>query len=375
MSSIDDLRRLTTPPPTGWEPGLQWDGQTGHVTTPPMAAGETPDGDTWNHVLEKFGLDPARYMIDGPVRHSAWDVPGHGVQTSHRARIVERPERTFDVERLLEDMYLDPEDIPTGRGQVWRTVQIGDTHIGKGALDGGGSDHIIQQWKRSVTAALDCAPRAGIHLAFLGDLIEGQVSQGGANIAGNDLTLTEQLRVARHLVLWTIQRAMEVAPRVIVSATAGNHGETTRLQNRPFTDSYDLDIVHAVQQAIELTDLAEYVDFYYPEPDDAHVTYQVGDTVFTCAHGHLFRGKMTGAERWWADMTINGHAPGAAQILLAGHFHSAQISNYTENRWILFGPSLERHSNWIQQRTGATARAGVLTFDTEHGTPMNITIH
>ena len=189
MSSIDDLRRLTTPPPTGWEPGLQWDGQTGHVTTPPMAAGETPDDDTWDHVLEKFGLDPARYMIDGPVRHSAWDVPGHGVQTSHRARIVERPERTFDVERLLEDMYLDPEDIPTGRGQVWRTVQIGDTHIGKGAIDGGGSDQIIQQWKRSVTAALDCAPRAGIHLAFLGDLIEGQVSQGGANIAGCDLKI------------------------------------------------------------------------------------------------------------------------------------------------------------------------------------------
>ena len=374
MSSIDDLRKLRTPPPTGWEPGLQWDGETGHVTTPPMAVGEAPDDDTWDHVLEKFGLDPARYMIDGPVRHSAWDVPGHGVQTSHRARIVERPERSFDVERLLEDMYLDPEDVPTGRGQVWRTVQIGDTHIGKGALDGGGSDHIIQQWKRSVTAALDCAPRAGIHLAFLGDLIEGQVSQGGANIAGNDLTLTEQLRVARHLVLWTIQRAMEVAPRVIVSATAGNHGETTRVQNRPFTDSYDLDIVHAVQQAIELTDLADFVDFYYPEPDDAHVTYEVGDTVFTCAHGHLFRGKMTGAERWWADMTINGHAPGAAQILLAGHFHSAQISNYTENRWILFGPSLERHSNWIQQRSGATSRSGVLAFDTENGTPFNMSI-
>ena len=374
MSSIDDLRRLTTPPPTGWEPGLQWDGETGHVTTPPMAAGEAPDDDTWDHVLEKFGLDPARYMIDGPVRHSAWDVPGHGVQTSHRARIVERPERTFDVERLLEDMYLDPEDIPTGRGQVWRTVQIGDTHIGKGAIDGGGSDHIIQQWKRSVTAALDCAPRAGIHLAFLGDLIEGQVSQGGANIAGNDLTLTEQLRVARHLVLWTIQRALEAAPRVIVSATAGNHGETTRLQNRPLTDSYDLDIVHAVQQAIELTDLAEYVEFYYPEPDDAHVTYSVGDTIFTCAHGHLFKGKMQGAEKWWQGMAINAQPPGAAHILLAGHFHSLQISNYTKDKWILFGPSLERHSNWIQQRSGATSRSGVLAFDTENGTPFNMSI-
>ena len=200
------------------------------------------------------------------------------------------------------------------------------------------------------------------------------VSQGGANIAGNDLTLTEQLRVARHLVLWTIQRAMEVAPRVIVSATAGNHGETTRLQNRPLTDSYDLDIVHAVQQAIELTDLAEYVEFYYPEPDDAHVTYSVGDTIFTCAHGHLFKGKMQGAEKWWQGMAINAQPPGAAHILLAGHFHSLQISNYTKDKWILFGPSLERHSNWIQQRSGATSRSGVLAFDTENGTPFNMSI-
>ena len=353
---------------------MQWDGTTGHVTTPPMPAGEELDDDAWGHILEKFGLDSSKYVIEGPVRHSIWSVPGHGMQSSYRARIVERPERSFDVERLLEDMYLEPEDIPTGRGQVWRTVQIGDTHIGKGALDGGGSDHIIQQWKKSVTAALDCAPRAGIHLAFLGDLIEGQVSQGGANIAGNDLTLTEQLRVARHLVLWTIQRAMEVAPRVIVSATAGNHGETTRLQNRPLTDSYDLDIVHAVQQAIELTDLADFVDFYYPEEGSAHVTYQVGDTVFTCAHGHLFRGKMNGAKRWWADMTVNGREPGAAHILLAGHFHSMEMANYTENRWIMFSPSLERQSTWFAEKTGTTARAGVLTFDTEHGTPMNITV-
>ena len=312
--------------------------------------------------------------IDGPVRHSIWSVPGHGMQSSYRARIVERPERSFDVERLLEDMYLDPEDIPTGRGQVWRTVQIGDTHIGKGALDGGGSDQIIQQWKRSVTAALDCQPRAGIHLAFLGDLIEGQVSQGGANIAGCDLTLTEQLRVARHLVLWTIQQALEAAPRVIVSATPGNHGETTRVQNRPLTDSYDIDIVNAVQQAIGMTELDDFVEFYYPREGDGHVTYQVGDTTFTCAHGHKFGGKMNSAKRWWADMTVHGREPGAAQILLAGHFHSMEIANYTENRWIMFGPSLEQESNWLAQKNGASSRSGVLVFDTDSGTPLNIGI-
>lgn len=374
MVNVSDLKALTSPPPIDWKPGLTFDGASGHVTTPPMPAGETPNDDTWDHVLEKFGLDPTKYAIEGPVRHSAWDTPGHGVQTSYRARITERPERTFDVEELLDSLYAAPEDIPTGRGNTWRTIQISDTHIGKGHLDGGGSEHIVNQWKESVTKALDTSPRAGIHLAFLGDLIEGQVSQHGKNIAGMDLTLTEQLRVARHLVLWTIQRAIETAPRVIVSATAGNHSETTRVQNRPFTDSHDLDIVNAAQQAIELTDLADYVEFYYPSEGTAHVTYEVGDTVFSCAHGHLFKGKMAGAARWWEGQTINGHPPGAAHILLAGHFHSMQVSNHTENRWIMFGPSLERHSTWFREKTGSTARSGVLAFDTIDGTPFNISV-
>lgn len=374
MSSIDDLRKLPTAPPVGWEPKMQWDGTAGHITTPLMSTGQEPDDDTWNHVLEKFGLDPAKYAIEGPVRHSAWEVPNHGTQHAYRANIVEKPERTFDVEDLLDSLHVEPEDIPTGRGNTWRTIQISDTHIGKGHLDGGGSQHIANKWKESVTKALDTGPRAGIHLAFLGDLIEGQVSQHGKNIAGMDLTLTEQLRVARHLVLWTIQRAIETAPRVIVSATAGNHGETTRVQNRPFTDSHDLDIINAVQQAVELTDLNDYVEFMYPSEGTAHVTYAVGDTVFTCAHGHLFKGKMQGAERWWAGMTINGHPPGAAHILLAGHFHSMQVSNHTADKWIMFGPSLERHSTWFREKTGATARSGVLAFDTEDGTPFNMSV-
>ena len=84
---------------------------------------------------------------------------------------------------------------------------------------------------------------------------------------------------------------------------------------------------------------------------------------------------MAGAEKWWAGMAVNGREPGAAQILLAGHFHSMQISNFTEDRWIMFGPSLEQQSTWFAEKTGTTARAGVLTFDTEHGTPMNITVH
>ena len=39
MTSIDDLKRLNTPP--GFEPGIQWDGSSGFLTMP--TKGEQPD--------------------------------------------------------------------------------------------------------------------------------------------------------------------------------------------------------------------------------------------------------------------------------------------------------------------------------------------
>lgn len=371
MSSIDDLATLDAAPPTGWRPGVEWDGQVGHVTTYPMS--EQATDDTWDHVLEKFGLDPDKYMVDGNVRHSVWDVPGHGLQRSYRARIVERPEHRADVEELL-DLIGDPVDIhrhPLHDG--WRTIVIADTHIGKGEADGGGTDAIVERWKKSVVNAIGDQDHVGIHLAFLGDLVEGYVSQNGKNISGCDLTLTEQLRVARHLVTWTVTEALAYADHVIVSATPGNHGEATRVQNVPHTDSYDLDIVSAVQEAFSMSEDADRVTWYYPQ-NSAHLTYKVGDTTFTCAHGHLFKGKMQGAEKWWAGMTVNGREPGAAQILLSGHFHSAQFSNFTRDKWIMFAPSLETQSTWFAESTGATSLPGMLTFVTSNGKPKMIEI-
>ena len=160
---------------------------------------------------------------------------------------------------------------PKNCGGGWRTIQIGDTHIGKSVLDGAGSDLLVKRWKESITNILDMGTAQGIHLAFMGDLIEGENSQGGKNIANNDLTLTESLRVARHLVSWTIQEALHHAENVIVSTVPGNHAETTRLQNRPLTDSHDLDIVSAVQQAFELTEHKDRIKWYYPRSEEAHV--------------------------------------------------------------------------------------------------------
>ncbi|MDN6706916.1 hypothetical protein [Corynebacterium glyciniphilum] len=375
MADLGKLKALTTPPaPSGWTPGVQWDGETGSVTTYPREDAEAPRNEQWDSVLERFGLDPESYMVDGPVRHSAWDVPGHGIQHAHKARIVERPERRFDIEDLLDAVYADP-DYPDNPRSGWRTIMLSDTHIGKSLEDGGGTDIIISRWKNSVDRALEDGPFEGINLVFGGDLIEGYVSQHGKNIGGCDLTLTEQIRVASHMVSDTIQQCLGAAEEVVVAAVPGNHGESTRVANVSMTDSHDLQIVNNVQQALELARLDDRVSFYYPEPNTGDVTYTAGDLTYTVVHGHRFSGgPVNGAEKWWSGQITNDRPPASSDVLLFGHFHGMRAWSYTARRWIMCAPALETESRWFANSTGATGNPGVLIFDDVDGKPANISI-
>lgn len=373
VTNVNDLNKLTPPPPEGWTSGVQWDGESGEVTTPPIPEGQEVD---WEDVLSVFGLSPDTHMIDGPVRFSVWDVPGHGLQRAYRARVVIKPERAFEVDDLLDEIYLDEINPPTTTGQYWLTLQIGDTHIGKGVDDGGGTQAICNQWKTSVTRALQGFNGAGIHLAFLGDLIEGIVSNDGKNVTGNDLSLTEQLRVARHMVNWTILEAMEHTTNIVISAVPGNHGDTTRSFKTNMTDSYDIDIVAAAKQAFDLAHgKMAHVEWYFPERKDGYVTYQVGDTTFTSIHGHLFKGQpIEGARKWWSGLSFNKRPPASSQILMSGHYHHLQVVNLTADKWLMFSPSLETESNWLVQKDGSSARPGILAYKTIDGYPYGISV-
>ena len=376
MASIDDLKNLSTPAPTGFRPGIEWDGETGHVTVA-AKPGEEPDRDKINGVIDSSPFltsDEVEVDWSSKPRVSIHhDDNGNAIQIWYKLPLMRRRKGGKDVDDVLDLIY---DDIPPiwDRGKAWRTIQIGDTHIGKGALDGAGAQLLVDRWKESFTNALGLSRAEGVHLAFMGDLIEGENSQGGKNIANNDLTLTESLRVARHLVSWTIQESLRCVNKVVVSAVPGNHGDTTRLQNRPLTDNHDIDIVSAVQQAFELSPHKDRITWYYPEEGTGHLVYEVDGTIFASTHGHLFKGMLKGAENWWSGMSVSGAPAGAAHILMSAHYHSPLVSNYTRNKWICFGAALEDKSTWLNEQNGASSQPGMLTYLTDGGTPYGFTI-
>src|SRR5699024_9308662 len=122
---------------------------------------------------------------------------------------------------------------------------VGDLQLGKG--DGDGSDGIVRRYMQVLDAGVtrwaeSDADSEEVLIAFLGDCVEGVVSQGGKNIGNNDLTLTEQLRVLRHLMTQTVARFADAGAVVTVASVPGNHDETHRAPvNAKPHDSFAVD--------------------------------------------------------------------------------------------------------------------------------------
>ena len=373
MSSLDNLGEIAPDPPPGVTPGLVLDGDTGYVTT-------KPTGD--NHadvaaVLKAAQLNPDDFVVDWAraARITVHlDAAGNLVQRWLKFPIDRKPQRAFNVQELVDTIHTPVRRVRKPKSQDVLTIMLSDQHIGKSAEAGGGADMIIERWKQSVSRALVGGTRRAINLVFGGDTIEGYISQGGKNINETDLVLSEQLQVAQQMVSWTIQQALPLAREVHVSVVPGNHAETTRVQNVPIGDNFDVMIVKNVEQAMKLAGLDDRISFHYPTMVDGSVTYEVCGTRFTVAHGHKFKGQMKGAENWWAGHIANGRHPKDSHILLSGHFHNFQASNWTRDRWILFAPSLENESTWFANSTGSTSLPGALVFTSRDGIPMGICI-
>lgn len=373
MANVSDLGKVPPQGPDGMSPGVHLEGDSGYITAPQ---------DQQNHediarILEASHLNPDDFIVDWSKQAritSQINAQGELVQLWAKLPFYRKPERTFDVSEVLDRIHTDV-PTPTTVGGDWLTVMLSDQHIGKSAAAGGGTDQITARWKQCVADAVGGHSWAGINLVLGGDTIEGYVSQGGRNITMTDLVLMEQLRVARQMVSWTIQHCLTHAEQVVVAAVPGNHAETTRVQGVPMGDNYDIGIVQTVEEAMSMAGFGDRITFRYPTMNDGSVTYTLpDDTTFTVAHGHKFKGQMKGAQDWWAGHIANNRHPAASTILLAGHFHNFQASNWTRDRWIMFAPSLENESTWFANQTGATSKPGVLAFTTHGGEPQGIRV-
>ena len=394
MSLGDDLEALTSPgdtsqyqaapqrPPSGWEPGVAWDGQSGTLTTQPM---EAPPRD-WAELLSVWDLDPAEYEVIEPVQYRAWDAGiGEGnVQRLYyyRANVRRRRVGQSGLDELLAAVGKRKPKLrePDGDGLSF-AVLAGDLQLGKPDGDGteGTIERFLSKTEDSVRRVKELR-RAGrrvdsITLAWLGDCIEGNVSQGGAIAqAGRlDLTVSEQLRVYRRLMLHQVKEFAGLAERLVVPVVPGNHDEVERAGKvvRRYDDSWAVEGAVAVADALNLAGGYEHVSFVFPGRDELTITLDVAGTAVGFAHGHQFGRDPV---KWWSGQAHGMQPIGGATLLLAAHLHHLRVEQ-TGAKTFLQIPALDGGSTWWRHRTGQDSPPGLVSLLIGDGGWGDLSVH
>ncbi|WP_051298074.1 metallophosphoesterase [Brevibacterium album] len=335
------------------------DGETGVIETPAMP-GEITDFDD---ILERCGFDPEVFELDGTPRISRWQAQTpDGVEWMTSYKISVRLRRhAADIDDLVAEIHRSvPIVTTTTASSGVLVVAAGDLQIGK--ADGDGTEGIIRRFKRSIDRAADEAradPPETILLAFLGDCVEGMVSQQGRVVGNSDLGLTDQLRVLRHLVTYAVLELQGLAGELHVATVPGNHDEAYRspVPAAP-TDSFAIDSVRAVDEAFELAGRGEDLTFHYPLESELALEVEVGGHAFLLAHGHQWR-KNGGHFEWWRKQAFSYQTGAHAEYLLAGHRHHFEVDS-DSHRFFIQVPALESRSDWWRNQSGQVSNPGIV---------------
>jgi predicted phosphodiesterase len=348
--------------PSGFE--YEWDGRAGFIQTGPLA--ERPR--TWDEFIVDAGLDPEEVEVLEPVNVRGWDgQTSEGVVRMHYYKLnVRRRNLRVDIDDLVKAARRRGLGKPAASGSNPATeafvVALGDLQLGK--VDGDGVEGTVARFLGSTKAAITryrrVAKGAPVYLIHLGDCIEGFQSQGGANAWRTTLTTTEQVRLYRRLVLEQIKAFAAVTPQLVVCGIPGNHDEAHRPLHT-YGDSWAIDAVSAVRDALELAGGYDHVKVHAPERDELTLTLDVCGTRVGMAHGHQFGSGVEGWKKWWQGQGHGRQPIGDADVLLAGHRHHLVINQHGPRTFIQT-PALESESTWWRHRTGEGGNPGVVTF-------------
>lgn len=338
---------------------LELNGNT--LTATVVGAEGEVDESTAAAFLTEEGLDPLDWEVTG-FRKSKWgdtDKPMESVRFTYRKAERSTSGEAVNLDDLLDalDGFTVPEQRPVG--DYGFVVWIADPQFGK--IDGDGVTGTAFRTKAGIDIAAqriaDYRKRfqiGHVHVGWLGDHIEGFVSQNGANAWRTPLALNEQLRLLRRLMLHSLKTFAPLAQKVTMAAVPGNHGEPIRFGGSGTTrydDSHDTEALIAVADAAEmLPEQFGHVKFYVPDTDELIVVTEVANTVIAHHHGHKWKpGKHWD---WWEGQAFNRESPMyVADVLVAGHLHHEDFQ--VEGGRTYWGlPALESDSTWFRHTTG-----------------------
>jgi predicted phosphodiesterase len=199
----------------------------------------------------------------------------------------------------------------------------------------------------------------GIVLALPGDHVEGNVSQNGRlqGLAASDLGLTEQVRVARRLLMAQVKALAPLAERMVVPVINGNHDEVTRQVAADPADGWNVEIASAVQDACAENPALQHVEFRYPASGHQTLTVDIDGCMLGMFHGHQARDPL----KYLSGQAAGQTALGNADVWISGHYHNFKCMDISHRFWVQ-APTTDPGSEWYRDRAGMDSKPGLLTM-------------
>ena len=336
----------------------------GYFVSVPHNAGELPDAVS---LFKDFDLSPNDWVVIS-VRKSRWQrYDGEWLEAARvsiKPSATSRGETDFDYNELVSNISKwKPGKVEKSTGPLYAIYAIGDTQYGKDA--GGGTEATINRVLRGIEESVDrhkellkSGRKIGtVVLPQLGDCIEGSASQNGKVLGRSDLGVTQQVRIGRRILMAWVKAFAPLCEELWIPVVPGNHDEPHRIMMIDPTDSWQIEVVSAVQDACAENPALSHVKFYYPNPDHATLAIDLGGTTLGMAHGH--QGKDMGK---WLHGQATGRTPvGQADVLLTGHFHHFRADQIGPRLWIQV-PAMDGGSAWFRDKSGLESPTGIVSL-------------
>jgi len=373
-TTLPTRKRKDSEVPT-WTPGVDYDDSGGELRSRPRELPKcvsVPPAPDDAELLQEFGLDPTIWTVT-TLKRSKWQTISGDWQEAYKASFQRRGQGFVLSPEEADKILVQYANVRRTRTRLRENVRlnstlmvpVGDLQLGK--EEGGGTAATIERFgkltQRVLEQLVDCGGVERLVLPWLGDCIEGHVSQGGRNVARLDIPISEQVRVYRRLMMHQIATLAPWANHVLIPVIPGNHDETYRMQTQPVTDSWAIEGASAVADALKLSGKYENVTWAFPEAEEVNVVVDVGTSqsplVVGFSHGHMWRpGK---AVEWWGKQSHGRQLMGQADILVSAHLHHLSMQQTGGGRTWLQIPALDGGSAWFRRATGEDAPAGMVS--------------
>lgn len=363
-----DMKALNTP--ESWRPRMDVDLTTGgFIISEPRSPGQLQDA---AQILEDFDLNPAEWEITS-VRRGKWQKYDGEYLESLRVNVV--PTRVaaadhLDVEKMIDELkkWRPERGIKQGTGDGSFAAFPSDQQIGKKTGSGGTAQSIdrLLHLTDSAVSRYKGYQKMGLNLGTItlglpGDHVEGNVSQGGRlqGLAASDLGITEQVRVARRLLMAQVKAFAPLAENMIVPVINGNHDEAGRYVATDPADGWNTEIASAVQDACAENPALQHVQFRFPESGHQTLVTEICGVHLGMFHGH--QANQNNVMKFLSGHAAGQTALGNADIWVSGHFHNFRTMDIGDRLWCQC-PTTDPGSEWFRDRSGMESKPGLLTM-------------